>query len=33
MKPENNYIEINKHSWNNKVDTHLNSDFYNLEGF
>lgn len=33
MKPENNYIEINKHSWNNKVDTHLNSDFYNLKGF
>jgi len=33
MNPENNYIEINKHSWNNRTDTHLNSDFYNLEGF
>lgn len=33
MKPEDNYVEINKHSWNNKVDIHLNSEFYNLDGF
>lgn len=33
MKPENNYIEINKHSWNNRTDTHLNSEFYNLQEF
>lgn len=33
MNAENNYIEINKHSWNNRIDTHLNSDFYNLKGF
>jgi len=33
MDPESNYIEINKHSWNNRTDTHLKSDFYNLEGF
>ncbi|WP_411812935.1 class I SAM-dependent methyltransferase [Chryseobacterium scophthalmum] len=33
MNPEDNYIEINKHSWNNRTDTHLNSDFYDLEGF
>lgn len=33
MNPEKNYIEINKHSWNNRIDTHLNSEFYNLEGF
>ena len=33
MKPELNYVEINKHSWNNRTDTHLNSEFYNLEGF
>lgn len=33
MKSENNYIEINKHSWNNRTETHLKSDFYNLEGF
>ena len=30
---EYNYIAINKHSWNNRTDTHLNSEFYNLEGF
>ncbi len=33
MNPENNYIEINKHSWNNRTDAHLDSEFYNLEGF
>lgn len=33
MNPENNYIEINKHSWNNRTETHLSSTFYNLEGF
>lgn len=33
MNPENNFIEINKHSWNNRVDTHLHSEFYNLERF
>lgn len=33
MNPEDNYIEINKHSWNNRTDTHLKSDFYNLDGF
>jgi len=33
MKPENNYIAVNKHSWNNRIDTHLKSDFYNLKGF
>lgn len=33
MKPEDNYIEINKKSWNNRVETHLKSDFYNMEGF
>lgn len=30
---EINYLEINKHSWNNRTETHLKSDFYNLEGF
>jgi ubiquinone/menaquinone biosynthesis C-methylase UbiE len=30
---ELNYIEINKQSWNNKVDSHLKSDFYDLDGF
>lgn len=33
MKPEDNYININRQSWNNKVAIHVNSDFYDLEGF
>ena len=33
MKKEDNYIAINKQSWNNRVQSHLNSDFYDLEGF
>ena len=33
MRTDDNYIEINKHSWNNRTDTHLKSDFYNMEGF
>ncbi|WP_341832519.1 class I SAM-dependent methyltransferase [Sphingobacterium thalpophilum] len=33
LNPEENYIAINKHSWNNRTDTHLKSDFYNLAGF
>lgn len=30
---EHNYIEINLQSWNNRTETHLNSDFYDLNGF
>ena len=33
MKPEENYIEINKASWNNRTDAHLKSEFYDLKGF
>ena len=33
MTSEINYLEINKHSWNNRTDTHLKSDFYNLKNF
>ena len=33
MKKENNYIEINRQSWNNRIDTHLKSEFYDLEKF
>lgn len=33
MNPEQHYLEINRQSWNNRTDTHLKSDFYNLEGF
>lgn len=28
-----NYLIHNKHSWNERVDTHLSSDFYNMKGF
>ena len=27
------YLSINKKSWNNRVDTHMQSDFYDVEGF
>ena len=33
MKKEDNYIAINRQSWNNRVQSHMNSDFYDLEGF
>jgi len=33
VKKEDNYIEINKQSWNNKVAFHLNSEFYDVDGF
>lgn len=33
MSIENNYIEINRNSWNNRTETHLKSDFYDLDGF
>lgn len=33
MNPEHNYIEINRKAWNNRTDTHLNSEFYNQKGF
>ena len=33
MKSERNYIEINKQSWNNRIDSHLKSDFYDVDGF
>lgn len=28
-----NYLEINKKSWNNRLESHLNSDFYDLPSF
>lgn len=28
-----NYIEINKKSWNSRVDTHVSSEFYDMENF
>lgn len=33
MNNEINYIETNKQSWNRRVDSHLKSDFYDVEGF
>lgn len=33
MDSEQNYIAINRKSWNNRIDSHLKSAFYNLDGF
>lgn len=33
MKPEENYLDINRTSWNKKTEVHLNSAFYDMEGF
>jgi len=33
MSKHNNYIEINRQSWNNRTDTHLKSEFYDMENF
>jgi 2-polyprenyl-3-methyl-5-hydroxy-6-metoxy-1,4-benzoquinol methylase len=33
MNSENNYIEINRQSWNNRTETHLQSEFYDLDNF
>jgi 2-polyprenyl-3-methyl-5-hydroxy-6-metoxy-1,4-benzoquinol methylase len=33
MNKEQNYIEINRQSWNNRTETHLKSEFYDLDGF
>jgi len=32
-RDNHNYLEINKKSWNRKVDIHYNSDFYDNEAF
>ena len=33
MKSSKNYIEINKQSWNNRTESHVNSEFYDMKGF
>ena len=33
MKSIENYIEINKKSWNNRTESHINSEFYDMKGF
>lgn len=33
MNSENNYLEKNRKSWNKNTEIHLDSNFYDLEGF
>ena len=33
MDPESNYLDLNRRSWNQRVEPHLRSDFYDLDGF
>ena len=33
MVMEDEYLEINRHSWNNRTDVHIKSEFYDLDGF
>lgn len=33
MNKEENYIEINRQSWNNKTNIHIKSEFYDLDNF
>lgn len=33
MNIEENYLEINRNSWNNRLEAHLKSEFYDLDGF
>lgn len=33
MNSEDNYLNINRESWNNRTETHLKSEFYDLDGF
>lgn len=33
MNSEENYLEINRQSWNNKTDIHIRSEFYDHENF
>lgn len=33
MKPEDKYVTINRASWNNRTESHLKSEFYDLDGF
>jgi len=33
MDPEKDFIEKNKHLWNQKTEYHIKSDFYDLDGF
>lgn len=33
MKAEDNYLEINRQSWDSRTETHLKSEFYDLDSF
>lgn len=33
VNTESDFLEINRKSWNNRVDVHLKSDFYDIKGF
>ena len=33
MDSENNYLQINLKSWNEKTDIHIKSEFYDMKGF
>ncbi len=33
MNTSENYLEINRQSWNNRTDSHLNSEFYDVANF
>ena len=33
MNPEENYLDINRHSWNNRTEAHIKSEFYGMEQF
>lgn len=33
VNTESDFLEINRKSWNNRVDVHLKSDFYDVKGF
>lgn len=33
MNSGKNYIEVNRQSWNNRTETHLKSEFYDLDNF
>ena len=33
MPTPNNYIEINRQSWNSRIETHIKSEFYDLDSF
>lgn len=33
MNSEENYLAINRHSWNNRTESHMKSEFYDLDGF